>query len=199
MAKIDEIIPPQAFENIRDRIAEILIDELNNQFVLTYNPEIDATVFVEKFINFDETDLPAINVSLGRGNTDNKNAMASDGSYRYFIDVYTRAKTSPSGPGDTLATKKAHKIMGLVRYILEHPEYVTLGFARPSILNTLLESMSFQDPTEKDGNNIVMGRSVFMVKATESENLIVPNLIEGFETSVKIDESSVGYVFSKNP
>ena len=61
---ISGIIPPQQFEIIRNKIGLILFEEIGNQFVLTADEKINAKIFVERFIPFDKTDFPCINVLL---------------------------------------------------------------------------------------------------------------------------------------
>ena len=54
---IENIIPNQKFELIRDKIALILFDEIGNQKTLTNNSDLDVKVFLERFVNFDKTDF----------------------------------------------------------------------------------------------------------------------------------------------
>ena len=83
MAKINTIIQSQANEVIRDRIAEIIADEINNQIIMNYpSPDIDATVWVERSNSPDKTELPMIVVSLGGSTWGNKNQGSVDGTHK---------------------------------------------------------------------------------------------------------------------
>lgn len=62
MAQINTIIPVQNFELIRDRIALILATEINNQFVLSGNEDINCYVWLERSTPFDKIENPIINV-----------------------------------------------------------------------------------------------------------------------------------------
>ena len=62
MAQIYNIIPVQNFELIRDRIALILATEVNNQFVLSGNEDINCDVWLERSTPFDKIENPTINV-----------------------------------------------------------------------------------------------------------------------------------------
>ena len=70
---IDGIIPAQQYETIRDKIGLILYEELVNQFTLTTDEDLNVKVFVERFVAFDKTDFPCLNVVFSGGNYDNKN------------------------------------------------------------------------------------------------------------------------------
>ena len=81
MPKITQAIPPQAFEIIRNRIGLILAEEIDNQSILTYDPDLDLTVWVERTVPFDKTELPSVNVSLARGSYDSKTYRETDSTY----------------------------------------------------------------------------------------------------------------------
>jgi hypothetical protein len=197
MSVIQGPISPQAFEVVRDRIAEILADELHNQSVLAGDDEIDANVFVERFIPFDKTDMPAVNVMLARGTIDGQSAIQSDGTYLFNIDAYTKAPSSDVQMGDSIAIVRLHKLIGLCRAILENPRYKTLGFQPPFIMNRRAVEISIADPDSKanDGMCSAMGRLVFSVKVPESCELIVPPLIAGYNTQVKLELTDKGHMY----
>ena len=69
MSKITEILLPEGFEYVRDRIAEILADEFDHQYYLTGDVLFDLKdkVYVERSVAFDREELSAINVSVGSG------------------------------------------------------------------------------------------------------------------------------------
>lgn len=198
MSVIPSIIPPQAFEIIRDRIGSILADELLNQSVLdANNPEIKATVWVERFVPFSHTEMPACNVMLSRGQLDGHSAIRTDGTYTYFIDFYTKAVTTAALQGDTVAIFRLHKLIGMARAILENPRYKTLGFVPPFIMFRRAGEITIADPGQQDAISSVMGRLVFNVKVTENTELIAPAIIAGYNTSVKLHETDLGYFYSK--
>lgn len=195
MALITEIIPSQEFELVRDRVAEILIDELANQAALSYDEDLEVNVFVERSIPFDKTELPAINVSLAQGEFDNKKAPNLDGNYIYNIDVHTSAKSNEEDQGDSRASVKLHKILGKCRAIIENPIYRTLGFNKPSISRVFFSQMDIADPGKQDALNTQMGRLILNVRVPEGVSLLAAGLIEGYDTKVKIGTSSVGYAY----
>jgi hypothetical protein len=206
MAKINTIIPEQAFELIRNQIGRILADEIANQVLIGGNYDLDATVYIERFIPFQETELPAVNISLQQGDLAGQTAIQSDGTYVFNVDAYTYSKSEgavdddpdPSNTtrGDSLAFIKLQRLLGVCRAILDDPRYKTLGFAPPFINNRHVSMIGIQSPPNKgDMANCVMGRIVVSVKAPEVTDLIQPQLIEGYKTTVKLEASEKGYLF----
>jgi len=198
MSRIIEVIQEQNYELVRDRIGEILIDELDHQALISYNPEIDATVYVEYKPAFDASQMPAVNVSLANGNYDNKDMAQVDGEYLYHIDAYARANSTQDNDGSSLATYRLHRLLGICRAILENPQYKTLGFEAPSISRVAVQSIDIQEPAKQDAYSTAMGRLIFMVKVVETVELITPRLIDGYDTQVKLGETDLGYIFSGN-
>lgn len=195
MAKITKIIQPDNSELIRDQIANILSDELGNQAQLTYDAHTDAEVSIENTNPEDLVEIPLVNVSLGSGLFDNKDYRSVKGSYTFFIDCYANAKTDSQNPGNYLAAKRLLKLMRLCRAIINDPIYKTLGFKPGLIYRVYFSGFDIRknSPTKNDTLNSAMGRLTLMVEATESDNLIIPQLIEGYETTTNIGNSGAGY------
>lgn len=198
MALLTEKIPEQNFELVRDRIAEILADEISAQsLIIPLTPELNATVFVERFVPFDKTDMPCVNVVFANGNYDNQNTLTADGLYKYNIDVYAKAKSTTIDGGDKLASIKLHRLLGICRAILENPQYRTLAFAPPSLQRTTVVDIAIEQPQNtQDGSSVIMGRLTFDVSVCEGTQLQSANNISGWETSVQMDETPQGYQFS---
>lgn len=197
MSKLTTEIGPRAYELIRNRIAEILIDEFDNQFLFSYDPDIDLDVEVERFVPYQISEMNAVNVMLARGDFDNKTAVKSDGNFRFIIDCYANAESTETERGDSLAMFKLQKIMGICQAILESPYYLTLGFARPFIEHTRVELIEISQPINvQEATSMVAGRITFIVRAAQNADTLVPNLIDGYNTGVKIGLTDRGYVFS---
>jgi hypothetical protein len=195
LSKITTVIPPQAFEVIRDRIGEILTDELNNQSILSYNPALDIIVTAERSNPYASTELPAINISLDNGQYGNKNQGSVDGSYVFNIDAYTNAKTSDAQGGDQKASIELQELLGKCRAILENSIYITLGFQNPFILRTICSAINIASSGANDAKNTMMGRISFTVTANEKTPFKVPALIDGYETQIKLSLTEKGYLY----
>jgi hypothetical protein len=198
MPKINIQIPPQAYELILPRIADILIDEFEYQVLSHYNADIDSNFFIERDTPIHADEFPAINISLARGNYDNKNAPSADGTYLYHIDVHTRSKDSADADGDKLGNIQLQKILGLCRYILENQAYKTLGFAAPFIGRVRCVNFDIAAPGNQDANNTAMGRLVIEVVANEVSKMGDVRLMAGYDTQVKMGASGSGYAYSGN-
>lgn len=196
MSKITLEIPPQGFELIRDRIGEILADEIAAQFAIHNDPERNPKVFIERITPIDKTELPLVNVLYSRSGFSNNSAINSDGKNTYNIDVYTSAKTKIAKKGGAESMARLGRILGIVRAILESPFYLTLGFAPPFIMSTEVTTIEIQDPRDnQDAANTAMGRLIFVVDASEDVEQIQPVPAEGYDTQVKLEETEKGFVY----
>jgi len=198
LSKILIEIPPQGFEIIRDRIGEILADELVKQFTLHADPERNPDVHIERLGAFDKTELPAANVLYARSDFGGNTAIDSDGKNQYHVDVYTNAKATAGERGDSKSMQRVSRILGIFRAILESPHYLTLGFAAPPgfIMRTKVLSIEIQDPKDNpDSKNTSMGRLTIQVDAVETVEQIQPRDAEGYDTQVKLEETDKGFVY----
>lgn len=196
MALINTIIPVQAYERIRDRIAEILLEEITNQFQLTGDPDIQAKVFLERNVPLDKTNIPGVVVTFIGGQYSGQTVRDSEGNYTYAVDVCHGAKSTQDNPGDTISMYRLHKLLGKCRTILEDPKYKTLGFTPPFIMRSKIERIDLVNPIPGDAVSISMGRLTLAVRAPENADLIVPKLIDGYDTVVKLGNTEQGYVYS---
>ena len=195
MPKITIAIPPAAFELIRERICEILADEFAGQAIITPAAQV-PTVWCERIVPFDKTGIPALNVMLSNGSFAGHTNRETNGTYTYFIDCYTSAPTTTTGDGFTSALKKLHYLLNQVRAILESPMYRTLGFAPPFIANRHATSFNIGQPDTKDGASIVMGRLTYEVTAPETMELVQRPLLAGYDTTVTLFNTSLGYKYT---
>lgn len=191
---IPAAIGPKSFELVRDRIGAILTEELASQASIIPDPSLVVGVFVERFKLIDHTELPLVFVNFSGGSYEKKTVLSQTGVYQYTIDCYEKAKTTPTGRGDTAASFKAQRLAGVVQAILENQAYITLGFAPPFIEHTEVSSILMASPQGvKDAENIIMCRVVFSVRVPETNNTIVPLLLAGHTTQVFLEETELGY------
>lgn len=198
MALLTEKIPQQNFEIVRDRIALILADEISNQSaILPATPDLNPTVWTERFVPFSHVEFPAVNVIFSSGNFVDQYTTHDLAVHKYYIDVYAKSPTIGSDGGDKLASIKLHRMLGICRAILENPQYRTLAFAPPSLQHTKVVDISIEQPqNNQDAESVVMGRLTFDVHVPEKMQLLTANNISGWETSVELNESLKGYEFS---
>lgn len=197
-SQINKLIGTQAFEVIRDRIAQILAIELENQVVNFGNYDADVDVWIERFQAFDKTELPAVNVTFAPAEFSGKSAPQNDGSYTFNIDCYYNAKSDNDTDGATIAMLKLQRLLGVCRSIMDNPAYLKLGFSTPFIMSVKCTSMAVKEPTAGDALTTMMGRLVYAVKASEVTPLLDGEAFSGFDTIVKISNTDKGYLYSAN-
>lgn len=194
MTKINLIIPSRGFELIRDRIFDILSDEIPNQATLQSNTDIDANVFVERFLPFNKTELPAININMATGNFGNKKAPDGIATYNFNIDIYCAAKTDSTNFGDKKAAFAMEKIAGIILYIFSDAQYRTLLFDAPFITRVTVQDFNIKDPSTngQDGLSTIMGRVNLEILAVEENELLASIALKESFTKVKLDETNKG-------
>ncbi|MGB0881421.1 MAG: hypothetical protein ACPGSO_00600 [Vicingaceae bacterium] len=196
MALINKEIQEQSFELIRDRIAEILSIEITNQYNLFNNEDLNLKVWLERNTPFNHSELPSINVSLSEGIFDQNTTTRSDGTYTYFIDVYHKGKTDENESGYLKSNRSNQRVLGVVRYILEDPQYKRLGFAPGFIGGRNVRNFQISEPTNsQDSTSITMSRIVFEVRSTEVEELLDAEIIKSAITSLTLNETDEGYYY----
>lgn len=191
---LQSIIPPQQFELIRDRIAQILAAEVSNQYALglTELQNINK-VWIDRFVSFEPQELPAINVSLGTGDFDNESQRSSDGTYLYYIDVHVQAREADGQDADNRACILLDRILGVVRSILKYTGYRTLEFPPPSISRTTVTRFQKGLADNQDANTSKMARLEFVVRVPETVELNTAVPIGSMLTQVKLGNTDKGY------
>lgn len=198
MSKIKEIINPEGYEYVRDRLAEILIEELDHQRYLTSDPDLKVNVFVERTIAIDKTELPCINIQLANGLFSKQHQGQTQGGYLFYIDCHASGKSTTFKLGDTTASIRAQRLGGIVRRIIEDPVYKTLGFKPPYISRLYFEKFDIGQPVKDDAAHSTIFRQFLQVSMPENVKLIVPELIDGYDTRVKINSTNRGYSYTTN-
>ena len=198
--KINNAIPQQNFELIRDRIGLILKEEIDNQAnTLISDPDLNASVWVERFVPFDKSDFPCVNILFSGGPFENINTVSVTGVYTFLIDVYTSSPTTTGQDGDQKASFVLQRLLGIIRAILENPVYRILDFNPGTVLGTEVENLGVMDPqNNQDATSTIKGRVTLKVKACETTQLLDASPIEGFETAVKINLTDKGYKYEIN-
>lgn len=194
---ITELIPAQSFEVVHDRIGEILTEELDAQFLIAGDYDLDIDIWKERDVPFNHSECPAINVMLDRSQYVDQSLQHNNGVFRYIVEIVHKApsKDAKLEIGDSIAMTKVQKIMGKCRYILEHTKYKTLGFTPPFIQNRHVEEIYFGKPVRQDSAHVAMGRMVFSVKVGETNGEAEASLLRGYDTTVKLYLTEKGYLW----
>lgn len=199
MAKINYDIQRQNFEVIRENIGQILADEFPEQKTNLENEfsddQVELTVWNERFIQFDPTEMPAVNVSYYRTTYEDYSPVDRQGINDYHIDIHAAAVHERAKYGDTQAAQICQRLAGIVSYLLMSQEYRFLGFEPGFIQSRWIESIDMGKITESDAAHTIVSRLLFRVKANETVREVPPTDLEAIHTTVKLDETDKGHYF----
>jgi len=205
--KLNYTIPQSNFESVRDRIATILKEELDNQSVLRGTgtnpviPNLDYTadIYTERFTPVDKSEPNVIIVRIGNISLDNRTAITQSAECQFYIDIFTTAKQTSTGLGYYNSAIKLQRLVGLVRHILMSPYYDRLAFSDGIIENRSVNQIQFSDiRDEQDAEFSRMARITFSVRMQENQNEITPNSASSYQTIINIEETEKGYLLTYN-
>lgn len=209
LALITEAIAQSNLELLRDRIASILVDELNNQATLqqSVDPDLAAQlsalqVFSERFYPLSDSEFPAIVIFFFIGEYDNKSQHSKRGVYQYYIDLLTKAQSTPANNADKISAIRAQRLALLINAILEDPNYLTLGFppADGVVQRTLVRNLKrTEEEYTRDALGALMYRLIFEVVVAEQTNTIASVPLALSTTNVRIAETDRGYQYIYDP
>jgi hypothetical protein len=187
-------IAQQKFEVVRDRIALIIANEFANQFQQFNEELMSCVIWLERFIPFDVSELPAVNINFQSLELIQRNPGKSVCDGTYTVDVYCKGSSSDADSGDVLASLACEKLIGKARFILENPTYLRLGFdSNPSFISgTQVDRIIVAKPQENDGNFICMAQLSLKVKIEEDNGVVNPLPAETYTTQIVLDTTTKG-------
>jgi hypothetical protein len=194
------IIPTQNFERIRDAIAAIIVAEFAGQYALTSNALFQSKVWIERFVPFDISELPAILVTLDLISEVQSNPGRSVYQMTLQVQVYTWANDTDSVGGDENSALNNHKLVGVLRYIFRNPTYVRASLdSSPLTIQTIqVSEIQFVKPDFQDSNHTFASQLTLNIRYDESNGTIVPIDFETVTTQVKLAETDKGYYLELN-
>lgn len=208
--KLNYTIPASNFESVRDRIATILKEEMDNQALLRGTPQAPplpnipnadytANFYTERFTPIGKEENNVITVDLDGGSLDNQTAITQSFECKFNIDIWTGAKATTTGEGYYNSAVKLHRLAGLVRHILQSPYYDRLSFADGIIERRSVSQIQFAKVNdEQDATHTRMARITLTVRMIESSNQITPVTAAGYDTIINIAETELGYLLTYN-
>ena len=206
-ANITYKIPQSNFELIRDRIAAILLDESAAQSILygvsdgltpptiTPDPDLLWNVFIERFSAYDKSEGVVVNVGILEHELSESTVQSQKNDVDFYIDLYCTSKDTSADDGCQLAAQKLHKIVGIVRHILQSDYYVTLGFDPGTIFNRNATKINYSTPDNNapDTVNTRMARITFKVVMIEEQALPDGTTAQGYYTNMQLALTGNGY------
>lgn len=195
---INEIIPIQNFELVKNSVEVILFNELNNQIKLQCK-QLCIDVYTERQEPYDNAEDVVVNISLNNIPYSTIDEKTTNGNLSFKIDVYTRGYTDLEYQGNKISRSKLELVVGWIRYILSSTKYKTLGFERGFIGGTNIESIQFDDNYgNQDSSYVRMATLNFTVRVIENQEMWNGIELLGNDTIVKLDNSSKGYKLTFN-
>lgn len=204
---IDSAIPQQNLELIRDRIGGILLCEIQNQHDNFDLPDTltPSNVWIERFVDVDDEEFPFMAVRLHDGTYLDKDGMPtkdsggqSVGTYGYCVDIVTgRASTDTVG-GDEQATYDLHRMIGMVRAIIDDTRYLSLGFDNKAdginIRNVHVKNFLINIPQNTiNTTDFIWGKIYVEVVCTEEVALPQPVDMQFAGVTVGLKNSTRGF------
>lgn len=194
MSRINEIIPEQNLERIGLRIAAIIGDELNNQYALTGDDIYKCTVFAERYIGIDKTELPAINIVFSGASNQDNTPETSKYEYTYSISIIVNSKSQKGLMGDAITSKKLLRLISVVRYILMNPNYLTLAFDDKFIYTRAVSRIDIENYDSGDGKYTLASLLEFSITIEEHNGAVSPGSIDEVGSMMRLDETEKGYL-----
>ena len=196
--KLKYIIEEQNFELIRSRIGEILTCELKNQANLTGSQFLKGVkVWIERVTPFDQSELPAVNVYFNDTLYNSSTVVNQQGQNTYHIDVLTKSKNSGSQTNDSdkQSYTLAARLLGIIRSILQAPEYVRLNFELGTVTHREVSEIRMGKSGNQETQSTGGGRLVLKVNANEFTNEIKALEAYKYTTVVTLDETEKGFYY----
>lgn len=194
-AIIQESIQKQSFEQILERIGEILLTEWTSQKTKQSLPE-DVSLFKERTTPIGQGEDLYVNILFSGEELTSKGQKDSQNKVIYFIDVYTTGDRLDGKAGWEDSSDRLLRYLGILRYILMYSDYKTLLFDDGLIGGSSIENIATLDPTMREDSSFSrMGRITFGVKVLENQTLWQGEALKGNTTKVKLGTSEKGYKF----
>jgi len=200
------------FELVRDRVAQIIYNEiteqLNKAISLPY-PEYEAflnsfydtnevtntkelSLFADRFIKPTWDELNIINIVLINEDLDpGEHISRQMAAVRLKIDVFCGKNADNESLGDTKSAHDCQKMLGILRAIIMHTNYIRLDFAPGFIQRRWAHGWNIQQPDElenrNNSNNIISGSLNISVNISEQNRGVTPIELEENYTNFYID------------
>lgn len=202
-AKLNYIIAVSNFEIVRDKIALILKEEMDNQALLrgsgdpvVPDPNYTANFYTERFSPVGKEEGNVITVDVEGGQLDNRTNVTQSFECKFNIDIYVGAKETET-TGYYNSAVKLHRLAGLVRHIIQSPNYYNLGLSGvESRSASLIQFARVSD--EQNAAFSRMGRVTLTVRIHEESSAISVTEAEGYDTEIRINETDLGYLLTYN-
>lgn len=195
---IEETIQPRSWISVRDRIGQIIKDNLFYQYSVNYIDWLDCDVFVERWapITTEETTLrPVICVSVESITPTNETLIDSDQLVTFNIMTHTSEPATPGKGSDENSSFSNQDISSVIHGIFSHPKLIKLGFPAPFIMRRRVSDIKFGKVDRKESYGLIVSIITLEVLFSQNEPVETGVPIAGYVTSMKMKDTNRGYKF----
>lgn len=187
MSKITAAITPQHYELIAPQIVSILKDELSNQFTLTSESVLDATILLERSTPANQDEYPMVTVRLATSVSDNKDQSGDHlMTSTYSIEAYVNSANTDSNSADELSSLKVSRLLGVIREILLNPAYAQLDLEKGIVRHVgILNITPFNQDDNQQSMGVTQGQLLMEVQTNEDSEQLSLGTIVSFHTTLK--------------
>lgn len=197
---IDHVIPASRLESIPPQIYTVLRNEFDNQVYEFGNLNcFGVNFYSERTVPLDKTESAAIVIKTFKGDYANKSVGSSHGQpYLFVLEIMCNAKSNQSKRGYENSAIRLLKLISLVRYILESPTYLQLGFTANFIEHTEVKGFQiYKDDRVEDGADTSSAQLMFEVQCEEISAANSGVLLAESDTTVTIELTEQGFQYVK--
>lgn len=195
MAVISEAVGLDTFQQARDNIAAILLDEWLNQFTLTANPDLSISrIWRDRRRAFNLSELPAVNLSIASVNYGAKTAPTRDSEVKFWIDFYTLRIHEDEVDADEASMQAAWTMLQVSQYILDHPAYRDLGL-RPLVKHFECSQVTQGETEISDGGKSAVLRLEVMANVVRSSSGLPTTPLSTTTAPIKLGQTEKGYYY----
>lgn len=180
------------------------------ELIALYNANLNAIpdrVYDERFkrpIPEEYKDKPLINVVFQTAPLNELQTISTQiGDNTYVIEFYTGEfepdDGNPINTGDSLATFKLQRIIGICRSILMNPNYQRLGFdITPIVTKVSANNIQISQPDDgvDNSDNLIYGRFVLTVKVAEDVEQVTGVPLAQNGTTLRFYDTDKGYYWT---
>jgi hypothetical protein len=194
---LNNLIPQQNFENIRDAIGRVLTAEFAYQSNLEGGFDYGLNIYVERTAPIDKEELPVINIVYAESlDVDENTSFTSVYDNKYLIEIYSSGEADVNSPGDLKSALLNSHLMGMVRAILMNQKNLYLDFTDKFIQSRKVQTITRTQPRiANDSLNTISGTLEVHYVAEETTELQEGYLEALLSTVVKIENTEKGYKF----
>lgn len=168
-------------------------------------PDYKSIVWEERFADVSLSEMPFFNVLLmsrpfERLQTNDTN----NGIVTYTIESWQKAESNDDISGDSLASFKLQRGLNIAASILSAQPYDTLGFFEQGVYiigSANVSKIEIEEPNAENStsaNSIIRGKLDVKVLLSEYNKNIDGVLLEGMDTTTKVNDSEKGYRWESN-